>query len=234
MARLSIFSDSTERRCSPRDLELCNHQTTVLVSFSSDASPSGAPKSSGRHCRSLLHPLDDGWVPRGRFGIEQGSEEPGSQLLDISVVPLQNTFHVLDTMLRPRLPPTKAHRPLQLIVQAPIVAILVDDLGSHRVPLQTGMDSSPIIAVRIPLLASLSVFDVAGTRLFFIGRCVSRCWTQEVHLPLLVNPHLCTSPVRTVCAASRIASRNSVLADMYALQGCARTCPSRATVLSII
>ena len=99
-------------------------------------------------------------------------------------------------------------------------------------------------AVRTPLHAALSAFPVAGERLLFINRRTSRRLARASSTAALVSGLSHHSGIRgirlsigsTVCAASRIASVNSlaasgavVLAGPFAHQGCVGTSRPRAT-----
>ena len=76
-------------------------------------------------------------------------------------------------------------------------------------------------AVRTPLHAALSAFHVAEERLLFISWCASRCLARASSTAALVSGLSHHSGIRgirlsvgsTVCAASRIASANSLAAS---------------------
>ena len=77
----------------------------------------------------------------------------------------------------------------------------------------------PVTAVRTPLHAALSAFNVAGVRLLFISRRASRRLAGASSSAALVSGLLHQSDIRiirlsvasTICAASRIASVNCKL-----------------------
>ena len=121
----AMLSSYATRESGPSAFQLCIPRITRLVSSSVGADPSGTESlvvgAAGRCCTSSMMA---GFSLRDLV-LRRVAEEPRPPLEDLCLVPQQNTVLVLNVRLPPRLPPAKAHRFIEVFVQASQVAILV-------------------------------------------------------------------------------------------------------------
>ena len=131
----SILSSSTRRESGPGPFQLCIPRTARLVSSSVRADPAGTESpvvgATGRYCTSsMMAGFSVGDLLLGRV-LKNLAHRWRISPLSFSKTP----FPSLAYCCLPRLPPAKAHRFLEVFVQASHVAFLVHRFKPRRISL---------------------------------------------------------------------------------------------------